>query len=86
MNAHNTTISYILNCNSNIQIGDASQVFYITLYTNKSTQEEDSKKQLQIRRVVIKRIKRVLDEKINIQVHQIVTVKTPQQMLYHKHE
>jgi hypothetical protein len=85
MNAHNTTISYISNCNNNIQIGDASQVFYGTLYTSKSTQEEDSKKQLRIGRAVIERIKRVLDEKINIQVHQIVTVKTPQQMLYNKH-
>ena len=63
MNAHNTTISYILNCNNNIQIGDASQVFYSTLYTSKSTQEEDSEKQLRIGRAVIKRIKRVLDEK-----------------------
>jgi hypothetical protein len=63
MNAHNTTISYILNCNNNIQIGDASQVFYSTLYTSKSTQEEDSEKQLQIGCAVIKRIKWVLDEK-----------------------
>ena len=63
INAHNTAISYILNCNNNIQIGDASQFFYSTLYTSKSTQEEDSKKQLQIGRAVIKRIKQVLDEK-----------------------
>jgi hypothetical protein len=63
INAHNTAISYILNCNNNIQIGDASQVFYSTLYTSKSTQEEDSEKQLRIGRAVIKRIKRVLDEK-----------------------
>ena len=63
LNSHNTTISYILNCNNNIQIGDASQVFYSTLYTSKSTQEEDSEKQLRIGRAVIKRIKRVLDEK-----------------------
>ncbi len=52
-----------LNCNNNIQIGDASQVFYSTLYTSKSTQEEDSEKQLWIRCAVITRIKRVLDEK-----------------------
>jgi hypothetical protein len=54
INAHNTAISYILNCNNNIQIGDASQVFYSTLYTSKSTQEEDSKKQLRIGCAVIK--------------------------------
>ncbi len=41
----------------------ASQVFYSTLYISKSTQEEDSKKQLRIGRAVIMRIKRVLDEK-----------------------
>ncbi len=52
-----------MNCNNNIQIGDASQVFYSTLYTSKSTQDEDSKKQLRIGRAVIKRIKRVLDKK-----------------------
>jgi hypothetical protein len=38
INAHNTPISHVLNCNTNIQIGDASQVFYSTLYTSKSTQ------------------------------------------------
>ncbi len=62
INAHNTTISQVLNCNTNIQIGDASQVFYSTLYTSKSTQEEDNKKQIRTGRAVIKRIKRVLEE------------------------
>ncbi len=42
--------------------GDASQVFYRTLYTSKSTQDEDSKKQLHIWCAVINRIKRLLDE------------------------
>jgi hypothetical protein len=46
------------NFNTNIQIGNILQVFYITLYTSKSTQEEDSGKQLQTGRVVIKRIQR----------------------------
>ncbi len=55
LNSHNTTISYILNCNNNIQIGDASQVFYSTLYTSKSMQEEDNEKQIRMGRVVIKR-------------------------------
>ena len=62
INAHNTTISQVLNCNTNIQIGDASQVFYSTLYTSKSTQEEDNEKQIRMGRAVIKRIKRVLEE------------------------
>ncbi len=38
------------------------QVFYSTLSTSKSTQDEDSKKQLHIGRAVIKRIKCLLDE------------------------
>jgi hypothetical protein len=37
-------------------------VFYSTLYTSKSTQEEDSEKQLRIGRAVIKRIQRVLND------------------------
>jgi hypothetical protein len=62
INAHNKPISEVFNFNTNIVIGDASQVFYSTLYTRKSTQDEDSKKQLCIGRAVIKRIKQLLDE------------------------
>jgi hypothetical protein len=39
-----------------------SQVFYSTLYTSKSTQDEDSKKQIRIGRAVIKQIKQVLND------------------------
>ena len=52
----------VLSCNTNIQIGNVSQVFYSTLYTSKSTQEEDSEKQLRIGRAVIKRIQRLLND------------------------
>jgi hypothetical protein len=62
-NAHNKPISDVFNFNTNIQIGDAAQIFYSTLYTSKSTQEEDSKKQIQIGGAIIKRIKRLLEEK-----------------------
>jgi hypothetical protein len=62
INAHNKPISEVFNFNINIQIGDASQVFYSTLYTSKSTQDEDSKKQLHIGHAVMKRIKHLLDE------------------------
>jgi hypothetical protein len=31
----------VFDFNTNIRIGDVSQVFYSTLYTSKSTQEED---------------------------------------------
>jgi hypothetical protein len=63
INAHNKPISEVFNFNTNILIGDASQVFYITLYTSKLTQEEDSKKQIQIECAIIKRIKHLLEEK-----------------------
>ncbi len=63
INAHNKAISNVFNLNTNIQIGDAFQVFYSTLYTSKSTQDEDSEKQIRIRCAVIKRIKRVLNDK-----------------------
>jgi hypothetical protein len=63
INAQNKPISEVFNFNTNIQIGDASQVFYSTLYTSKLTQEEDSTKQIQIEHAIIKRIKSLLEEK-----------------------
>jgi hypothetical protein len=62
INPHNSAILNVFNCNTNIQIGNVSQVFYSTLYTSKATQEEDSEKQLQIGRAVIKRIQRLLND------------------------
>jgi hypothetical protein len=48
INAHNKPISEVFNFNTHLQIGDASQVFYSTLYTSKSTQDKDSKKKNRI--------------------------------------
>ncbi len=62
INAHNKPISEVFNFNTNIQIGDALQVFYSTLYTSKSTQDVDSEKQLRMGHAVIKRIKLLLDQ------------------------
>ncbi len=62
INVHNKPISKVFNFNTNIKIGDASQVFYSTLYTSKSTQDKDSKTQIRIGRAVIKQIKRVLND------------------------
>ncbi len=62
INPHNSLILNVFNFNTNIQIEDVSQVFYSTLYTSKSTQEEDSEKQLQIGRAIINRMKRLLEE------------------------
>jgi hypothetical protein len=63
INAHNKPISEVFNFNTNIQIGHVSQVFYSTLYISKLTQVEDRKKQVQIGRAIIKRIKCLLDGK-----------------------
>jgi hypothetical protein len=54
VNSHNTAISEVFYFNTNIQIGDLSQVFYSTIYTSKSTQDKDSEKQLRIGCAVIK--------------------------------
>jgi hypothetical protein len=62
INAHNKPISDVFNFNTNIQIGDAFQVFYSTLYTSKSTQDKDSEKLIRIGRAVIKWIKQVLND------------------------
>jgi hypothetical protein len=62
INPHNSLILNVFNFNTNIQIGNVLQVFYSTLYTGKSTQEEDSDKQLRIGCAVIKRIQRLLDD------------------------
>jgi hypothetical protein len=62
INPHNSSILNVFNYNKNIQIGNVLQVFYSTLYTSKSTQVEDSDKQLWIRHAVIKRIQRLLDD------------------------
>ena len=59
INTHNIALSEILNCNSNVQIGDSSHVYYSTLYTSKSTQKEDSEVQYCIGHAIIKRLRRV---------------------------
>ncbi len=62
INPQNSLILNVFNFNTNLQIGNVLQVFYSTLYTSKSTQEENSDKQLRIGRAAIKRIQRLLDD------------------------
>jgi hypothetical protein len=62
INPHNSLILNVFNFNTNIQIGNVLQIFYSTLYTSKSLQEEDSDKQLRIGRAVIQMIQRLLDD------------------------
>ena len=58
INQHSYAVSEVLNCNSNIQIGDPTHVFYSTLYTSKSTQEDDSNRQKRIAMAIVKRLLR----------------------------
>jgi len=58
INQHSHAVSEVLNCNSNIQIGDPTHVFYSTLYSSKSTQEEDSKRQKRIAMAIVRRLLR----------------------------
>ena len=61
-NTHNKAISEVFNCNTNMQIGDRSQVFYTTLYCGKSTQKDDAEKQNRINTACSKQLLRIQEE------------------------
>ena len=63
LNTHNVPISTIFGCNSNVIIGDPSNTFYLTLYSSKSTQTEDSEKKERIMKKLIRRLKRLQIER-----------------------
>ena len=56
LNTHSRSISEVFNCNTNIQIGDRSQVFYSTLYCRKSIQKEDAERQQRISHSINRRL------------------------------
>ena len=62
LNTHCDSISSLLNCNTNMQTGDASQVWYSTLYGSKDNQPEDSERQQRIGHQIIKRLLRMQNE------------------------
>jgi hypothetical protein len=62
INAHNKPISEVFNFNTNIQIGDASQVFIALCKQVNQHKMKIAKKQVRIGCAVIKRIKQVLNE------------------------
>lgn len=62
INVHNHTLSSVLNCNTNVQVGDPFHMYYITLYNLKSTQEEDSERTKRIAETIIRRLIRIQDE------------------------
>lgn len=48
INQHSVTIADLLACNTNVTIGDPSQIYYATLYKSKDTQAEDKTAMLRI--------------------------------------
>ena len=56
MNTHCKAISEAFNCNTNIQIGDRSQVFYSTLYCGKSTKKDDAEKTQRVNVAIVRRL------------------------------
>ena len=62
INNHHKSVSEVFNCNTNIQIGDRSQIFYSTLYCGKSTQKEDAECIQGVNTTVHKRFLRVQEQ------------------------
>ncbi len=62
VNVHNNTLQELLNCNTNVQIGDPTQVYYNTLYNSKSTQAEDAEQQRRVGNAINKRLLRIQEE------------------------
>ena len=62
LNTYNKPISEVFCCNTNIQIGDRSQVYYCTLYCGKSTQKDDAERENRLCVACSKRILRIQEE------------------------
>lgn len=62
INTHCKPISEVFNCNTNIRVGDRSQIYYSTLYCNKSTQKEDAERVQRINNWTYKRLLRIEDQ------------------------
>jgi len=58
-------MSRVLNCNTNVQIGDICQVYYSTLYNIKNNQKEDSERQQRVNNAIHNRILRIEEELMN---------------------
>jgi len=65
INPHSNALSKVLNCNTNVQIGDASQVYYSTLYTGKNNQKEDRERQERITNTINRRLLKTEEEILN---------------------
>lgn len=62
VNTYNLACSDVFNCNTNVQIGDVSQVYYSTLYGSKSTQKEDSERVQRILHAVVRRLLKIEED------------------------
>ena len=58
LNVHNQSISEVIGCNTNVQLGDPVHSIYTTLYASKTTQKEDTKRHLAIGNHLTRRINR----------------------------
>ena len=61
LNQHSVPISEVIACNTNISLGNPSQTYYCTLYSSKSTQQEDKRVFRRIAAAVGRRILRAIE-------------------------
>ena len=59
INTHSMSLSKVLNCNTNIQIGEPCQIFYTTLYSNKDTQKEDCETPQRVQQACSKKLLKI---------------------------
>ena len=59
INTHSTPVSFVMTCNTNMQVGVVAHLFYATAYAFKDTQKEDSERFIRIGTQVIRRLLRM---------------------------
>ena len=59
INTHSMALSKILNCNTNIQIGDPCQIFYSNFYSSTDTQKEDFEAPQRVQKACSKKLLKV---------------------------
>ena len=59
INTHSMPVSFVMTCNTNMQVGVVAHLFYATAYAFKDTQKEDSERFIRIGTQVIKRLLRM---------------------------
>lgn len=62
LNTFCKSVAEVFCCNTNVQIGDRSQVYYCTLYCGKSTQKDDAERQNRMNVACTRRLLRIEDE------------------------